>query len=99
MADHDQEGEMDKEEAQVNHAVHCELVNELIAAMNDMLNRWHNIDMVASAAVAAAATFSHFNVSERYAVKVSDEQILTCAVQFGGRMREAREEFASSDDG
>jgi hypothetical protein len=88
---------MEDEEQRLLDATHCDLVNELISTMNDMIKRGYCIDMVASASVAAAATFSHFNLSEKYTVEVDDVRIMTCAVQFGQRMREVREAITSSD--
>src|SRR4051794_38475367 len=99
MADHDQEQALDRDEGVVVDAMHLQLVNQLISTINGLVRDGHDPDLVASASIAAVASFTYFNVSEAYKVEVDDVQIMACAAQFSGRMREVRGWFTSLNEG
>ncbi len=69
-------------------AAHLALVNQLIGAMNTLLAAGYARDFVASAAVAAAAAFTGFNLSDGGGRPVSDAELERVGAQFAVRVRD-----------
>ena len=68
---------------------HCALANRFIAAMNAAAAEGYSMDFVASAAVAAAGSYTAFNLSDGYKTAIKLCDVYWSAKQFRGRVQEA----------